>query len=184
VRSRRRWRAAPSRPPPDPCEIALRYGTVTCHAGRHDPCRAPEKPPSPGPAVAAGRQVRFPGILLAAALIGAGGFIASEALRPPVAGRAGDRCAEATTGARQAFEAGPMARAGLHLTEIGTGSRVEAGETTTPGPILCRAEAQFSNGAKDTLWFALVPATGGGDGQFMVHAAPGDLGRRNVMAMR
>lgn len=77
-----------------------------------------------------------------------------------------------------------MARGGLHVTEIAAGSRAEAPEATVPGTILCRAEARFSNGARDTLWFALVPAATGAAGEFMVHAAPGDMERRNVLAIR
>ena len=124
------------------------------------------------------------GLLVMALLIGAGAFIADEVINGRVPAGSMDRCAEGTAAARQAFEAGPMARAGMRLEELGPGTRDPAPDGTTPGLILCRANARFGNGARDTLWFALVPAAEGGEGRFMVHAAPGDLGRRSVLAIR
>lgn len=128
--------------------------------------------------------MRILGILVLAALMIGGGFLASEAwpMREPPGSP--DRCAEAADGARQAFEAGPMARGGLHVAELTPGTRVEVAEATLPGLVLCRAEARFTNGLRDTLWFALVPIANGADGKLMVHAAPGDIGRRNILALR
>ena len=128
--------------------------------------------------------MRILGILILAALMIGGGFLATEALRLREPSTSADRCAEATDGARQAFEAGPMARGGLHLAELSPGRRAGAEGATVPGLVLCQAEARFANGLRDTLWFALVPMANGADGRFMVHAAPGDIGRRSILALR
>lgn len=119
-----------------------------------------------------------------ALLIGAGGFIVTEFFRSQRLADPTDRCVEAAPSARQAFEAGPMARSGLRVEELAAPQRTETPEGTVPGLILCRAEARFSSGARDTLWYALVPAAAGGAGQFMIHAAPGETGRRSVLAIR
>lgn len=128
--------------------------------------------------------MRIFGVLILAALMIGGGFLMTEALGLREPSTSADRCAEATDGARQAFEAGPMARGGLRLAELSPGRRAEAGQAAAPGLVLCRAEALFANGMRDTLWFALVPMANGADGRFMVHAAPGDIGRRSILALR
>lgn len=128
--------------------------------------------------------MRLLGIFVLAVLMIGGGFLSKEAWQAGEASGPADRCAEATNGARQAFEAGPMARGGLHVAELAPGTRAETGEATVPGLVLCRAEARFANGLRDTLWFALIPMANGADGSFMVHAAPGDIGRRSILALR
>lgn len=124
------------------------------------------------------------GILFVVLLIGTAGFTALQITGARHAAGERDRCAEATPGAWQAFEAGPAGRAGLRLEELGPGQRAEMPEATRPGLVLCRAEARFGNGARDTMWFALLPTADDGRGRFVVHAAPGDLGRRSVLAVR
>ncbi|SHJ95157.1 hypothetical protein SAMN02745194_03803 [Roseomonas rosea] len=128
--------------------------------------------------------MRLAGLLLLALLIGAGGFLATEMLGSRRLADPTDRCAEAASAARQAFEAGPMARNGLRVTDLGPPLREKAPQGSVAGLILCRAEASFSTGAQETLWYALVPAASGGAGQFMIHAAPGEMGRRNILALR
>ena len=128
--------------------------------------------------------MRFVGILVMALLIGAGAFVATELFRTQRLSDPTERCVEAVPAARQAFEAGPMARNGLRVTELNAPQRVDPPEDAVPGLILCRAEAVFSSGARDTMWYALVPAQGGTTGQFMIHAAPGEMGRRNIIAIR
>lgn len=123
-------------------------------------------------------------LLVMALLIGAGAFLVTEFFQSQRLSDPTDRCVEAASSARQAFEAGPMARNGLRATELNAPQRVDPPEDAMPGLILCRAEAVFSSGARDTMWYALVPAQGGSSGQFMIHAAPGELGRRNVLAIR
>lgn len=128
--------------------------------------------------------MRLVGILVMAVLIGGGAFIATELFRTQRLSDPTDRCVEAVPSARQAFEAGPMARNGLRVAELNAPHRVDPPEDAVPGLILCRAEAVFSSGARDTMWYALVPAQGGTTGQFMIHAAPGEMGRRNIIAIR
>ncbi|MBP0447180.1 hypothetical protein J8J14_20595 [Roseomonas sp. SSH11] len=124
------------------------------------------------------------GILALALLITAGGFLATEFLLSGRLVDPMDRCAEAVPSASQAFAAGPMARNGLQVTELNAPTRVETPEGALPGLILCRADAVFSSGARDTMWYALVPATGGRENEFMIHAAPGEMGRRSILALR
>jgi hypothetical protein len=128
--------------------------------------------------------MRFVGILVMALLIGAGAFVATELFRSQRLSDPTERCVEAVPSARQAFEAGPMARNGLRVAELNAPQRVDPPEDAVPGLILCRAEAVFSSGSRDTMWYALVPAQGGTTGQFMIHAAPGEMGRRNIIALR
>lgn len=124
------------------------------------------------------------GILAMAVLIGAAGFLMTEIFGSRRLVDPTDRCTEAAAAARQAFEAGPMARNGLRVTELNQPQRTDSPEGAPAGLILCRGEAVFSSGARDVLWYALVPAAGGGEGQFMIHAAPGEMGRRSVLAVR
>jgi hypothetical protein len=124
------------------------------------------------------------GIVFLALLIGAGSFVGTEFLRAQVPVSGSERCSQAAPSARQAYDAGPMGRGGLRLAEMGAASQAETPAGAFRGLILCRAEASFASGARDTMWFALVPAANGRDGEFMVHAAPGDLGRRNILANR
>ncbi|WP_338661658.1 hypothetical protein VQH23_15615 [Pararoseomonas sp. SCSIO 73927] len=128
--------------------------------------------------------MRSLGIVAMALLIGAGGFVLTEFFRSQRLADPTDRCVEAASSARQAFEAGPMARGGRRVEELTAPQRVETPEGAMPGLILCRGEARFSSGAQDTLWYALVPAAGGDAGQFMIHAAPGEMGRRSILALR
>jgi hypothetical protein len=122
--------------------------------------------------------VRIVNFLIVVLLIGGGAFLITEIFQSQRLSDPTNRCAEAVPSARQAFEAGPMARNGLRATELNAPQRVDPPEDAVPGIILCRAEAVFSSGARDTMWYALVPAQGGASGQFMIHAAPGELGRR------
>jgi hypothetical protein len=128
--------------------------------------------------------MKFVGVLVMAMLIGGGAFIATEIFSTQRLADPTERCVEAAPSARQAFEAGPMARNGIRVTELNAPRRVDPPEDVVPGLILCRAEALFSSGAQDTMWYGLVPAQGGSTGQFMIHAAPGEMGRRSIIALR
>ncbi|MBP0496383.1 hypothetical protein [Roseomonas indoligenes] len=127
--------------------------------------------------------MKFLGLVVMALLIGAGGFVLTEFFRSQRLADPTDRCLEAAPSAREAFAAGPMARNGLRVDELTSPQRVETPAGAVPGLTLCKADARFSSGAKDTLWYALVPAAAG-DGQFMIHAAPGEMGRRSILTIR
>jgi len=128
--------------------------------------------------------VRLLGILALAALLGAGGFLVAEIFASRRLVDPTDRCAEAAPAARQAFEAGPMARNGLRVTELGNPRRADPPEGAPAGTTLCQGDAVFSSGARDVMWYALIPAAEGGEGRFMIHAAPGEMGRRSVLSVR
>lgn len=127
--------------------------------------------------------MRALGVLFLVLLLGTGAFMAKEILGSRAALGIRDRCLEGTAGARPAFEAGPAARTGPWLEEPGPGQRAETLGAARQDLILCRAEGRFGGAFRDTLRFALVPAANGADGQFMVHAAPGEFGRRSVLTM-
>jgi hypothetical protein len=124
-------------------------------------------------------------IAAASVLIGAGAFTATEVLRPREGAAIPDRCAEISAAATRAFEASPMARSGLRITELANIRRAEPPEgALPPEAVLCLADATLGWGTRDTLWFSLVPKPQAGQNQFMVNAALGDVGRRNILSLR
>ncbi|WP_458096104.1 hypothetical protein [Roseomonas sp. WA12] len=128
--------------------------------------------------------MKLVGVLVMALLIGAGAFLITEIFSTQRLAEPTERYVEAAPAARQAFEAGPMARNGLRIAELNTPRRVGPPQNAAPGLIFCRAEAVFSTGAQDTMWYGLIPAQGGSTGQFMIHAAPGEMGQRSIVALR